>query len=258
MQEEVTFRTPANSAPPVWPVYHTAPLASPDIGNHALFLHGGGYINEIVHAHWRFVADLTRNAPARCIVPIFPLAPRGTAKDVVPAMAELMRKLLDTAGPDNVTLVGNSAGAGLMLAAAQRLRDSALSQPKAMVLISPWLDASISRKEQAALAALDPMQDIPGLVAAGRLYAGDLDVAHPFVSPLNGELEGLAPMIIFTGTHDLLHPDSIDLAAKARAAGVPIELHVQRGLPHNYAVMPTPEGRMAREAIARAVADRPM
>ena len=137
-----------------------------------LFLHGGGYFREIVRAHWRFIGYLTRNAGVRCVVPIYPLAPRATAKEVVPGTGELLR---------------------------------------------------------------NPVQDIPGILEAGRLYAGDLNVAHPYVSPLNGDFRGLAPMIVFSGTHDLLYPDSIDLAAKARAAGVPIELHLRQGQPHNYA-----------------------
>ena len=87
---EVTVKNVAG-----WPVYHTAPSANPDAGNYVLFLHGGGYINEIVRAHWRIVGYLTREARVRCVVPIYPLAPRGTAKDVVPATGELLRKLLD-------------------------------------------------------------------------------------------------------------------------------------------------------------------
>src|SRR5262249_5853394 len=39
-----------------WPVYHTAPSSNRDVGDYVVFLHGGGYINEIVRAHWRFVA----------------------------------------------------------------------------------------------------------------------------------------------------------------------------------------------------------
>ncbi len=62
---EVTFKSVAG-----WPVYYTAPSANPDVGAYALFLHGGGYINEIVRAHWRFVAYLTREARVRCVVPI--------------------------------------------------------------------------------------------------------------------------------------------------------------------------------------------
>jgi len=60
-------------------------------------------------------------------------------------------------------------------------------------------------------------------------------------------------MTIFAGTRDLLYPDSVDLA-EARAVGVPVELHLSRDQPHNYALMPTPEGRRARALIMRAIA----
>jgi acetyl esterase/lipase len=48
--------------------------------------------------------------------------------------------------------------------------------------------------------------------------------------------------------------DSVELAAKARAADVPIELHLRQGQPHNYVLMPTPEGREARAIILRFIA----
>lgn len=237
-----------------WPVYYTAPSSGFEGCNYVMFLHGGGFINEIVPAHWRFIGQMTRKAGVVCVVPIYPLAPRATAKDVVPATAELLRMLLEDAGSAKVTVVGNSAGAGLALAACQWLRDRGHRQPNLMVLISPAADASVSRPEQAAIAVRDPIQDIPGIVEAGRLYAGELDIGHPFVSPLNGAFRALAPMTIFSGTRDLLYPDSVDLAARARAVGVPVELHLLRDQPHNYALMPTPEGRRARAAILRAVA----
>ena len=238
-----------------WPVYHVAPSENDGAGNYVLFLHGGGYINEIVRAHWRIVGYLTRHAHVRCVVPIYPLAPGATAKDVVPATGELLRKLLDEARPATVTVVGNSAGAALGLAAVQWLRDSGYRQPNALVLISPGGDFSISRAEQVAIAARDPVNDIPGAREAGRLYAGSLDVTHPYVSPLNGDFRGLAPMIVFSGTRDLFYPDSIDLVAKARAAGVSAELHLRRDQPHNYPGLPTPEGREARAIIVRVVAE---
>ncbi|MCK1359853.1 alpha/beta fold hydrolase [Bradyrhizobium sp. 199] len=237
-----------------WPVYYTAPSSGHEGCNYVMFLHGGGYINEIAPAHWRFIGEMTRKARVSCVVPIYPLAPRATAKDVVPKTAELLRMLLEDAGAGKVTVVGNSAGAGLALAACQWLRDRGHRQPNRLVLISPAADASVSRPEQVEIATRDPIQDIPGIVEAGRLYAGELDVGHPFVSPLNGAFRALAPMTIFSGTRDLLYPDSVDLAARARAVGVPVELHLLRDQPHNYALMPTPEGRRARAIILRAVA----
>ncbi|SFH70090.1 alpha/beta fold hydrolase [Bradyrhizobium sp. cf659] len=237
-----------------WPVYYTAPSSGHEGCNYVMFLHGGGFINEIVPAHWRFVGQMTRQANVCCVVPIYPLAPRATAKDVVPGTAELLRMLLEDAGPAKVTVVGNSAGAGLALAACQWLRDRGHRQPDLMVLISPAADASVSRPEQVEIAARDPIQDIPGILEAGRLYAGELDVGHPFVSPLNGAFRSLPPMTIFSGTRDLLYPDSVDLAERARAVGVPVELHLLRDQPHNYVLMPTPEGRQARAIILRAIA----
>ena len=237
-----------------WPVYYTAPSSGHEGCNHVMFLHGGGYINEIAPAHWRFVGQMTRKAGVVCVVPIYPLAPRATAKDVVPATAELLRMLLEDAGAAKVTVVGNSAGAGLALAACQWLRDRGHRQPGRLVLISPGVDATVSRPEQMEIAARDPIQDIPGIIEAGRLYAGELDVGHPFVSPLNGAFRSLANMTIFSGTRDLLYPDSVALSERARAAGVLVELHLLRDQPHNYALMPTPEGRRARAMILRAVA----
>jgi acetyl esterase/lipase len=239
------------------PVYYTAPSAIPNAGNYVVFLHGGGYINEIVRAHWRFIGDLTRTARVRCVVPIYPLAPGATAKDVVPAMGDLLLKLLDNAGPAKVTVVGNSAGAGLGLAAVQWLRDAGYRRPDGLVLVSPALDASFNRPEHRAIATVDPLLDIPGLLEAGRLYAGDLDTAHPYVSPLNGDMRGLPPMVVFAGTHDLLYPDSVALAEKARAAKVPIELHLSPGQAHNYPMLPTPEGRHALERIRQVAAQGP-
>jgi acetyl esterase/lipase len=218
-----------------------------------VFVHGGGFVNEVTRAHWRFVAHLVREAGVRCIVPIYPLVPRVTAKDVVPAMGELLRRLLTDGTPDRLIVLGNSAGAGLALAAAQWLRHCGQRQPAALVLISPGVNAEVDRAEHRCIAARDPVQDIPGMIELARLWAGDLDVSHPLVSPLNGELHEIAPLLVFSGTADLLCPDSVALAAKARAAGVPVELHVRQGQPHNYVGLPTPEGRQARERIVQAL-----
>jgi epsilon-lactone hydrolase len=236
-----------------WPVYYTAESSHLDTGNYVFFLHGGGYINEIVRAHWRFIGLLNRKAHVRCVVPIYPLAPHATAKEIVPKMGELLHRIMEEVRPAKVTVVGNSAGAGLGLASAQWLRDCGYRQPDKLVLVSPGVNASVERPEQITIAKKDPLLDIPGTIEGARLYAGDLNSAHPYVSPLNGDFRGLAPMIIFSGTLDLLYPDSVDLAAKARAAGVSVELHLKNAQPHNYVSMPTPEGREARMMILQAV-----
>lgn len=236
-----------------WPVYHVRPAANPDTKHCVVFLHGGGYVNEIVRAHWKLIGYLVRQAQVRFIVPIYPLVPHATAQDVVPGTGELLRKVLEDAGAARVSVLGNSAGAGLAVAAAQWLRDVGDCQPDSLILISPGLDFTLSHPEQLAIAQRDPINDIAGTLELGRLYAGDLPVTHPYVSPLRGNFHGLAPMLVFAGTLDLLYPDSVELAAKAGAVGVPVDLHLCKDQPHNYAGMPTPEGRAARALILQAL-----
>lgn len=236
-----------------WPVYHIEATRSAGALHHVVFLHGGAYVHEIVATHWSFVSHLANETNAHCVVPIYPLAPRGTAKEVVPATGRILRDLIETVGQQNVTVVGNSAGGGLSLAAAQWLRDAGHPQPNSLILICPGVDGALTQCTPAD-PAHDVMQDVPGMLEAFRMYAGGLNVAHPFVSPSNAQLDGLAPMLMFTGTHDLYHPDIVAFANKAAAAGVPVEMHVRNGLPHNYPLLPTPEGREARAIIARAVA----
>lgn len=218
-----------------WPIYRVDTGAEHEV----IYVHGGSYLNEIVRQHWQFIGYVARHAPANVTVPIYPLAPNGTAETVVPAMADLI-----AASPRPVTLIGDSAGGGLALAATQLLRDTGRPVPHALVLISPWLDLTMSHPDQPELARVDPMLDVPGLAEAGRIYAAGLGPEHPLGSPLKGALDGLPPITVYTGTRDVLHPDSIVLAGHA-------EVVVWQGMPHVYPLMPTPEGAMARSEIAR-------
>ncbi|WP_308120395.1 alpha/beta hydrolase fold domain-containing protein [Streptomyces bambusae] len=235
-----------------WPVYDAQPRGAEPAAR-VLYVHGGIYINELVRQHWSLVRTLVTEARAHCVVPAYVLAPRGTADRTVPVAADLLSGLIAGGGDVGTVLIGDSAGAGLALAAAQRLRDRTGAAPSRIVLISPWLDVSMSHPDQAAIEAADPMLGRPGLAEAGRLYAGTLDVDDPRVSPLHGSFAGLPPISVFTGTRDVLTTDSRELLRRARADGVEVDYHEEPGLPHVYPLLPVPEGRAARDRIVEIV-----
>jgi acetyl esterase/lipase len=246
-----------------WPVHELTPLAGPPGAASGLvtvlYLHGGGYIAEPVSWHWLLVARLARDVPARVVVPLYPLATRGLPADVVSGVADLLDELLGEAraAGGRLVLMGDSAGGGLALAAAQAARAQGRPQPDRISLISPWLDVTMTHPDQPAIARQDGMLRIDGLAEAGRCYAGALDPADPLVSPLNGSLAGLAPLTVLCGTHDVLLPDSRRLAAGAAEAGLAIDYHEAPGLPHCYPLAPIPESAAARATlIAACRADR--
>ncbi|MFG2617576.1 alpha/beta hydrolase fold domain-containing protein [Streptomyces sp. NPDC048507] len=235
-----------------WPVYDVSPRGAEPAAR-VLYVHGGAFVHELERPHWSLIRTLVTRARARVVVPAYILAPRGTADRTVPVAADLLSGLIAGGGAGAAVLLGDCAGAGLALAAAQRLRERTGAQPSRIVLISPWLDVSMSHPDQAAIEAADPVLARPGLAEAGRLYAGNLPADDPRVSPLHGSFEGLAPLTVFTGTRDVLSTDSRELLARARAAGVAVDWHEEQGLPHLYPLLPVPEGRSARERIVELI-----
>ncbi|MGW0363079.1 alpha/beta hydrolase fold domain-containing protein [Streptomyces sp. NPDC002990] len=235
-----------------WPVYDVSPRGTEPTAQ-VLYVHGGGYVGELVRPHWALIRTLVTQARARVVVPAYVLAPRGTADRTVPVAADLLSGLIASGGAGGTVLIGDCAGAGMALAAAQRLRDRSGAQPSRIVLLSPWLDVTMSHPDQVAIAAGDPVLARPGLLEAGRLYAGTLAADDPLVSPLRGSFEGLAPLTVFTGTRDVLSTDSRELLRRARAAGLEVEFHEADGLPHGYPLLPVAEGRAARERIVELI-----
>jgi acetyl esterase/lipase len=219
-------------------------------GRTVVYLHGGAYIGEISGFHWTFVLDLVRRTHVECLVPVYVLAPDATAERTVADAAAVIGLALEQAGTGDVVVMGDSAGAGLALAAVQALRDGDENLPAAMILLSPWLDVAMTHPDQAAIEGYDLMLRRDYLAEAGLLWAGALPTSDRRVSPLHGDLTGLPPLHVFTGTHDILVPDSRTLSERVRAAGGPITYVEAPGMQHVYAIMPLlAQARRARRQI---------
>jgi acetyl esterase/lipase len=238
----------AGVSPDGWPVYELTPRGGRSAG-HLVFLHGGAYFRELRSWHWWFVERLVRATGLIVLVPVYPLAPVGTADIVVPAVVDLVRDVLRYPGRP-VLLAGDSAGAGMALAVAQELRRSGDREPAGLVLVSPWVDITCDDPGVAARAPLDPWLQAPGLREAGVAYRGPLDPDHPWVSPIHGDLAGLPPMLVLSGTHDILNADAHRLVDEVRTVGGAVELTEEPGLLHDYPLHPTPEARAAQRWIA--------
>ena len=85
---------------------------------------------------------------------------------------------------------------------------------------------------------------------AGRLYAGSLGADHPWVSPTNGDLEGLPPLQVFVGGREILSPSIEAFVERVRAAGSSAEIVVGEGQQHTWPTLSTPEGQKARDAVS--------
>ncbi|MGN5240232.1 alpha/beta hydrolase fold domain-containing protein [Rhodococcus sp. SJ-3] len=238
-----------------WPIYTIAPISGTPHGS-TVYVHGGGWVNEIVSQHWHLAAQIAAVAQTTVTVPIYPLVPFGTAGQVVPMIADLVRTNHDRYG--TACIAGDSAGGQIALSAAIALRDEhALTLPRT-VLISAALDLSLSNPEIDIVQPTDPWLAREGTRVFIDHWRRDLALDHPWVSPLAADLHGLGPLTVFIGTRDIIYPDTRLLVDKATAEGIEVDYHPGDGLLHVYPLTPTPEGRAARSVIVdRLRAPRP-
>lgn len=235
-----------------WPVYYVSPRGEQP-STRSIFLHGGCYVFEITPTHWSLAANLAVEAGTTVIVPIMPLAPTGTASVVVPAVTDLAESAMAEVGAENLSIIGDSSGGGMSLAVAMALRDRGLPPLRRLVLIAPWLDISGTDPMLAVIAPSDPWLAVPGTHAAGRLYRDELGEGDWRVSPVHGNLIGLGPITLFSGTRDIVHADALRFLPLAAEAGLEVDYHEGVGMLHNYPILPMPEGETARAVVVAAI-----
>jgi epsilon-lactone hydrolase len=114
------------------------------------------------------------------------------------------------------------------------LGSAALPQPTAAVLMSPWADLTLSGASMIEKASLDPALTPKGLQPRAADYADGSDPAAARISPIFARPDGLPPLLIHAGSHEILLDDATRLATRAAAADVAVTLEITPGVPHVF------------------------
>jgi acetyl esterase/lipase len=223
-----------------------------------VYLHGGAYTRGSVRSHRSLCGRLSLGGATRVLSVDYRLAPEhpypAAVDDAVTAYRWALEQGYD---PERIAIAGDSAGGGLAAALLLALRAGADPLPAGAVLLSPWIDLTLSGASMDERAGADPICSRSSLAPSAAWYAGEEDLACPLVSPLFGDLAGLPPLLILVGTAEVLLDDSLRLAAAADAAGVDMTLVVEDDLLHVWPIFQgVPESDAALDLIADWVRTR--
>jgi acetyl esterase/lipase len=202
-----------------------------------LYLHGGAYVQGSVKTTRALAARLALASGTATYIVDYRLAPEhpfpAALDDAVAVYAALQR-----AHPGKpIAIAGDSAGGGLALAAALRIRDEGTAPPAALALLSPWTDLTLGNASHQGKAAVDPFfPDGSMLSLAAMAYSAGRDLKSPLISPQFADLGGLPSTLIHVGEDEALLDDSRILAAKMAAQGTPVEIEVHPGMWHVWQV----------------------
>ncbi len=217
-----------------------------------IYLHGGIYVNEIRLPHIRFCDKLAKKTNATVFIPIYPLAPNHTYEETYEILEKLYNLLLEMDKP--IIIMGDSAGGGLSAAFCEYLAANDMPQPENLILISPWVDVSMSGNYDNI--DDDPMLGVDGLREMGETWAGDLNPKDYKVSPLFGDVSKLPKTTIFVGTHEIFQSDVTEFYNKLKDNGIDAELIVGEGMTHVYPLYPlVPEAKEAFNHIVDVILD---
>ena len=218
-----------------------------------LYLHGGAYINQIDSLQVSFCDKLAKKTKATIFAPLYPLAPNHTYKETYQFVEKLYEWILEFEKP--VTVMGDSAGGGLTAAFCEYLANNQIELPKQLILISPWVDVSMSGDYE-KYRDLDPMLGIEALPKVGEAWSGDFYTKYYKVSPLFVNVEKLPPTKIFVGTHEVFYPDILAFYNKLKDYDVDVELFVGEEMPHVYPIYPViPESKEGFNEIVDIILD---
>lgn len=183
------------------------------------YVHGGSFIVERSPRITSLVARFAAAADARVFAPNYRLAPEhpcpAAVDDIVAAYCWYKELWPD----EPLVALAESAGAAILLAALQIVRDRGVALPCGIVLLSPWVDLSLQSWSvvSASLAGTTPYT-MESLALMAHLYLGGRPATDPVASPLYGDFSGFPPMLIHASKGDILFDDALRLADRVREA----------------------------------------
>jgi epsilon-lactone hydrolase len=196
-----------------------------------VWAHGGAYALNSPRVYSAFVAGVAKAIGVSVLLPAYRRAPEhpypAALEDVVAAYRTVARER-------PAIMAGDSAGGGLALGTAITLRDAGEPLPAGLLLVSPWVDLTLSGESITANDGLDAnlrAKDLPRHVQG---YAAGMDPGDPRISPLNADLSGLPRALIQCGGDELFLSEDTGLASRLRSAGSPVELQVAEGMWHVF------------------------
>ena len=222
-----------------------------------LYLHGGGYITGNLAISKYFITQFVQRIKIPFLYVDYSLAPEKPFPAALDDAVSAYRWLIETKDfhPKKITLFGESAGGGLVIATLVRLRELNLEMPSTAICLSPWVDLALTGESMTTKADIDPILSLEEMTFLGKQYVGEQNPSHPLISPLYADLHDLPTLFIQVGTSEMILDDSLRIAKKAEEAGVNVTLDVWEDMPHVFALFfqYAPESRKAIDRICEHI-----
>ncbi len=203
------------------------------------YIHGGGFTGACTRERMPFVSYLVRQFGYNVFSMDYRLAPEFMQPCALYDCLDGYEWLLQRYSPENILLIGESAGGTLCLSLSLLLRDKGMPLPGAVYANSPvtqmcgYTDSyekfSLTRD---FIITKGILENITGI------YFREEDAKDPYVSPLYAELHGLPPVFLTASACECLLDDGRRMADKLLEAGNRAIFKAYPDLCHAFIISP--------------------
>ncbi|MCI2069032.1 MAG: alpha/beta hydrolase [Bacilli bacterium] len=203
------------------------------------YIHGGGFTSSSTKERMRFIQKMVKDLHFNVFSIDYRLAPEFTQPSALLDCVDGYNYLLRSYKPEDIVIVGESAGGNLSIVLSMYLRDHKLPLPKAVYANSaPTQFSEITESYKLFSLKTDFVATTTIIPNIEGIYFKKEEIKDPYVSPLYGDLKDLPPITLSASQCECLLDDSIMLYGKLKAAGNEGTLLTYPGLWHAFIMSP--------------------
>lgn len=209
------------------------------------YLHGGAFVLGLNSLYYSMIGRLAKISKAKIVAPDYPLPPEHNVNEIHEWVKSSYIETIAKHNPNNIIIMGDSAGGNLAIALVDWIMTSELRKPSNLILLSPWVDLELKNPKLEANPS-EQLLDKKDIQKAAIRFANGLDLKEPLISPLYHNNLKLPKTTMFSGDLDLLHDDIVRFSKK----NPKITLKITNHMPHVHIIMPTKEAKITLKQIS--------
>lgn len=216
-----------------------------------IYIPGGAFISGPSQHHWDTTEKLAYEINYTIWMCNYPKAPEHKIAEISDNIDAIYHTAIQQYNPENIVLIGDSAGGTLILALIQRLIKNEIKLPSKIILISPVVDASLENPKIDAIDYTDPMLSKKGVLSAKQMCSDNGNLKQVNLSPIYGDFNGFPNTILFIAENDITYPDQLLLCEKLKHANIKHQVIIGPQMPHIWPLLPIM--KEARQALYQLI-----
>ena len=216
-------------------------------------IHGGAWNGGVPCTEQRAFIEIQQKVRTNIISVEYGLAPEHPYPEGLNDCITAYLAVLDRGyQPENICIMGESAGGNLCLALGLYLKEHNFPLPGSVALISPCV--KMNPPTELKRIADEHPDDLKLLenYETYRMYILDHDCKDPYISPCYGDFHGFPPVLVQFGGSEFLYEDGVLITRRLMEDGVDVRAHCWEYMPHVFLFLCDliPEAALAQDELA--------